>query len=76
MEGFTYNNLDKSRGIIPRTIESIFSYIESNSNKDTKFTTRAAYLQIYNEMISDLLNPNNTNKNLNIKEDKTKRIIC
>ena len=54
MEGFTYNNLDKSRGIIPRCIESIFSYIESNSNKDTKFIIRAAYLQIYNEMISDL----------------------
>ena len=72
MEGFTYNNLDNSRGIIPRTIESIFSYIESNSNKDTKFIIRAAYLQIYNEMISDLLKPNNTNKNLNIREDKQK----
>ena len=75
MEGFTYNNLDKCRGIIPRCIESIFSYIESNSNKDTKFIIRAAYLQIYNEMISDLLNPNNTNKNLNIREDKQKGLF-
>jgi len=75
MEGFTYNNLDKKRGIIPRCIESIFSYIESNSNKDTKFIIRAAYLQIYNEMISDLLNPNNTNKNLNIREDKQKGLF-
>ena len=75
MEGFTYNNLNKNRGIIPRCIESIFSYIESNSNKDTKFIIRAAYLQIYNEMISDLLNPNNTNKNLNIREDKQKGLF-
>ena len=75
MEGFTYNNLNKTRGIIPRCIESIFSYIESNSNKDTKFIIRAAYLQIYNEMISDLLNPNNTNKNLNIREDKQKGLF-
>ena len=72
MEGFTYNQFDESRGIIPRTIEDIFTYIESNSNKDTKFIIRAAYLQIYNEMISDLLKPNNPNKNLNIREDKKK----
>ena len=72
MEGFTYNNMDKTRGIIPRTIESIFSYIEKNSNKNTKFIIRAAYLQIYNEMISDLLKPENTNKNLSIREDKQK----
>ena len=72
MEGFTYNQYDESRGIIPRTIEDIFAYIESNSNKDTKFIIRAAYLQIYNEMISDLLKPNNPNKNLNIREDKKK----
>ena len=72
MEGFTYNQFDESRGIIPRTIEDIFTYIEFNSNKDTKFIIRAAYLQIYNEMISDLLKPNNPNKNLNIREDKKK----
>ena len=72
MEGFTYNQYDESRGIIPRTIEDIFTYIESNSNKDTKFIIRAAYLQIYNEMISDLLKPNNPNKNLNIREE----VIC
>ena len=67
MVGFTYKNFDKSRGIIPITIESIFSYIESNSNRDTKFIIKAEYLQIYNEMKSYLLNPNNTNKNLNIR---------
>mgnify|MGYP003571315751 CR=1 FL=1 len=72
MEGFTYNQFDEKRGIIPRTIEDIFTYIESNSNKDTKFIIRAAYLQIYNEMISDLLKPNNPNRNLNIREDKKK----
>ena len=72
MEGFTYDQYDENRGIIPRTIEDIFTYIESNSNKDTKFIIRAAYLQIYNEMISDLLKPNSQNKNLNIREDKKK----
>lgn len=72
MEGFTYDNTDSKRGIIPRTIEDIFFYIESNSNRNTKFIIRAAYLQIYNEMISDLLKPNPQNKNLNIREDRKK----
>ena len=72
MEGFTYDNQDAKRGIIPRTIEDIFFHIESNSNHNTKFIIRAAYLQIYNEMISDLLKSNSTNKNLNIREDKKK----
>ena len=54
MEGLTYDNLDSSRGIIPRTIEDIFKYIESNSNRDTKFIIRAAYLQIYNEILGKI----------------------
>ena len=75
MEGFTYSNIDKSRGIISRTIECIFSCIESNSNKDTKFIIRVAYLQTYNELISDLLKPENVNNNLSIRGDKW-RFIC
>ena len=27
MEGFTYNNMDPTRGIIPRSIDEIFRYI-------------------------------------------------
>ena len=37
MEGFTYNNKDPERGIIQRTIEDIFYFIESTSNENTKF---------------------------------------
>jgi arsenate reductase-like glutaredoxin family protein len=55
MEGFTYNSTDNQRGIIPRSIEEIFNYIESFSSHETKFMVRASYLQIYNESISDLL---------------------
>ena len=72
MEGFTYNNKDPERGIIQRTIENIFYFIESTSNENTKFIIRASYLQIYNENISDLLKPEK--KNLQIREDKKKGI--
>lgn len=73
MEGFTYNSSDAQRGIIPRSIEEIFNYIESFSSHDTKFMVRASYLQIYNESISDLLKPEKTS--LQIREDKKRGVF-
>ena len=55
MEGFKYNLHDEQRGIIPRAIEDIFRYIQSCEDEETKFMVRASYIQIYNEVISDLL---------------------
>lgn len=54
MEGFKYSGCDPQRGIVPRTMEQIFSYIE-RCQQGTSFMVRASYLQIYNEVISDLL---------------------
>ena len=73
MEGFTYDNNDPARGIIPRSIEEIFNFIESYSNTGTKFMVRASYLQIYNENISDLLKPERYN--LKFREDKKKGVF-
>ena len=72
MEGFTYDPNDNERGLVPRTVEEIFSNIENNSNNNTKFIIRVSYLQLYNENISDLLKPER--QNLNIREDKKKGI--
>jgi kinesin family protein 3/17 len=55
MEGFKYNLHDEERGIIPRAIEDIFRYIQGCEDEETKFMVRASYIQIYNEVISDLL---------------------
>ena len=55
MEGFKYSPGDPQRGIIPRSMEEIFVNIENSVNLDTTFMVRASYLQIYNEVISDLL---------------------
>ena len=73
MEGFTYNSSDLGRGIIPRSIEEIFNYIEMYSSSDTKFMVRASYLQIYNESISDLLKPDKIS--LQIREDKKRGVF-
>ncbi|KRX02482.1 P-loop containing nucleoside triphosphate hydrolase [Pseudocohnilembus persalinus] len=72
MEGFKYNSLDPSRGIIPRAIEEIFKFIENSSSEQTTFMVRASYLQIYNEVISDLLRTDRTG--LQVREDKKRGI--
>ena len=73
MEGFTLIPFDEKRGLVPRVVEDIFSSINTNKNKDIKFSIRTSYLQIYNEYISDLLIPDK--KNLSIREDKNKGIF-
>ena len=71
MEGF---NSSDERGIIPRSIEQIFRHIQElcTSPRKRAFLVRASYLQIYNEVISDLLKPSRTN--LHIREEKKRGI--
>ena len=73
MEGFKYNNLDPQRGMIPRAVEEIFHYIESADSTDSKFMVRVSYVQIYNEIISDLLKSERTA--LQIREEKKKGVF-
>ncbi|PWU98668.1 putative kinesin [Trypanosoma cruzi] len=54
MEGFTSED---QRGIIPRAIEEVFTSIEASRHENMRFLVRASYMQIYNEVISDLLKP-------------------
>jgi centromeric protein E len=53
-------------GLVPLSIEHIFSMIQKSSGKE--FLIRCAYIEIYNESINDLLNPNLLN--LQLAEDK------
>ena len=54
MEGFEDQDL---RGITPRSVGDIFDYIRNTADSSVRFLVRASYLQIYNEVISDLLKP-------------------
>ena len=72
MEGFHEKQHDL-RGIIPRSIEQIFSYISTSVSPRMRFLVRASYLQIYNENISDLLKPERSS--LAIREDKNRGVF-
>lgn len=73
MEGFSSSLNDPQKGIIPRSMEEIFKFIENASNKRKTFMVRASYLQIYNEVITDLLKKEMSP--LQIREDKKKGVF-
>lgn len=54
-------------------MEEIFKFIQMQSSKNTTFMVRVSYLQIYNEIISDLLKVERTS--LQIREDKKKGVF-
>lgn len=54
-------------------MEKIFEFIQMQSNQNVTFMVRASYLQIYNEVISDLLKVERTS--LHIREDRKKGVF-
>ncbi|KAK1273776.1 Kinesin-like protein NACK2 [Acorus gramineus] len=52
-------------GIIPLAIQDVFSIIQDTPGRE--FLLRVSYLEIYNEVINDLLDP--TGQNLRVRED-------
>jgi hypothetical protein len=69
---------DELKGIIPKTVRHVFGFIDSQSG-GKKFLVRCSYLEIYNEMILDLLchsqgNKNGSGENLKVHEDPNKGI--
>lgn len=56
----------EQRGIIPRACSHIFSYIKK-SQEGIEFTIKCSFLEIYKEVIRDLLNP----KGFNLKVRET-----
>ncbi|XP_059646440.1 kinesin-like protein KIN-7K, chloroplastic [Cornus florida] len=55
----------RSPGIIPLAVKDTFSIIQETPSRE--FLLRVSYLEIYNEVVNDLLNP--AGQNLRIRED-------
>lgn len=72
MEGNHWTD-DHCGGIIPRSMDDIFHTISQWKTPQSVFQVRASYLQIYNEIISDLLKPDRSH--LVIREDKRKGVF-
>ncbi|KAG6638285.1 kinesin-like protein KIN-7K, chloroplastic isoform X2 [Carya illinoinensis] len=61
----TMHGDQRSPGIIPLAVKDAFSIIQETPNRE--FLLRMSYLEIYNEVMNDLLNP--AGQNLRIRED-------
>ncbi|KAE8770805.1 kinesin-related protein 4 [Hordeum vulgare] len=61
----TMHGDQRSPGIIPLAVKDAFDIIQETLNRE--FLLRVSYLEIYNEIVNDLLNP--AGKNLRIRED-------
>mmetsp|Transcript_11501 Transcript_11501/g.18152 ORF Transcript_11501/g.18152 Transcript_11501/m.18152 type:complete len:1220 (-) Transcript_11501:93-3752(-) len=72
MEGLRDDRGDEACGIIPRSMEEIFRHIR-HCGPQSRFLVRASYLQIYNEVISDLLKPDRLH--LQIREDRKRGVF-
>ncbi|KAG7400083.1 hypothetical protein PHYBOEH_006989 [Phytophthora boehmeriae] len=59
-------------GILQLAVEDIFKYIEESSDRD--FLLRVSFLEIYNEVVKDLLNPTEKGANLKLREDPRKGV--
>eukprot|EP00755_Sulcionema_specki_P031042 Sspe_Gene.2054::Locus_680_Transcript_1_1_Confidence_1.000_Length_2886::g.2054::m.2054/K10394/KIF3A; kinesin family member 3A len=74
-EGQEYD-IEKHKGLAPRIAEYLFDLIERNMEDDTTLTVTVemAYLEIYNEMVRDLLVPKGQQgpKELQIRGDNNK----
>ncbi|KAH7298031.1 hypothetical protein KP509_25G024300 [Ceratopteris richardii] len=62
---YTMHGDPVSPGIIPLAVKEIFQIIRDTPKRE--YLLRVSYLEIYNEVINDLLNP--TGRNLRIRED-------
>ncbi|KAL6078712.1 Kinesin KIN-7D, mitochondrial isoform X1, variant 2 [Balamuthia mandrillaris] len=65
---YTMKGTKKNPGTIPLAIQDVFSYIKQTPERE--FLLRVSYLEIYNEVINDLLSPENGNLKIHESPEK------
>ncbi|KAI9145377.1 P-loop containing nucleoside triphosphate hydrolase protein, partial [Paraphysoderma sedebokerense] len=58
----------ENQGLVPRSLRYIYEQIDARTS--FRYTVKAAYLEIYNEQVQDLLNPSSTSLNLRWSREK------
>ncbi|CAK76204.1 unnamed protein product (macronuclear) [Paramecium tetraurelia] len=69
---YTMMGTQKQPGVLPRVIDFLFNCILEDSSENVEYLVKCSYLEIYNEHIIDLLNPQLGN--LQLREDLKKGV--
>jgi centromeric protein E len=64
---------DKAAGILQLASQDLFKYMAERTDRD--FIVRVSYVEIYNEVIRDLLS-DSADATVNIREDPRKGVYC
>lgn len=64
---FTMDGVADSIGVIPRTVDLIFNSVEDYKRLGWEYEMRVNFLEIYNEILYDLLDSSGTTKELEIR---------
>mmetsp|Transcript_1194 Transcript_1194/g.1942 ORF Transcript_1194/g.1942 Transcript_1194/m.1942 type:complete len:951 (-) Transcript_1194:160-3012(-) len=67
------NDPPEMRGVIPNSFSHIFDHVKAS--KDVEYLVRCSYLEIYNEVIRDLLGDQKNPLKCDLKEDPQKGIV-
>lgn len=61
---YSMHGTAKDPGLLPLTLNTVFRYIRDHA--DYHYSLKVSYIEIYNEVMSDLLPPFNSNLSLNV----------
>ncbi|XP_039436041.1 protein claret segregational [Culex pipiens pallens] len=64
---YTMDGVSTSLGVIPRTVDLIFDSVEQYKRLGWEYELRVTFLEIYNEILYDLLDSSGTTKELEIR---------
>lgn len=72
MPSFDSDGSSPNTGILQLAVEDIFTYIESCDDRD--FLLRVSFVEIYNEVVKDLLTSSDKGNSLKLREDPRKGV--
>lgn len=72
---YTMDGVQNNLGIIPRTVDLLFDSVKNYKRFGWKYVMKATFLEIYNETLYDLLNPNNQDLEIRMANAKSKTEI-
>ncbi|CAG9759456.1 unnamed protein product [Ceutorhynchus assimilis] len=67
-KSYTMMGSQDSKGIIPRLCDTLFDLIAKRQNSELSYKVEVSYMEIYNERVHDLLDPQTNKQSLKVRE--------